>query len=66
MSQLTLEARSEAKVALEKDFGAGVEVALAAGAVAGFLQYEQVQQGATGAPVLVRQYQYTARTAGSM
>ena len=35
-----------------------------AGAVAGYLQYEQVQQGGAGRPIILRQYQYTARAAG--
>ena len=37
---------------------------LGAGAVAGYLQYEQVQQGGAGRPVMLRQHQYTSRTAG--
>ena len=37
---------------------------LGAGAVAGYLQYEQMQQGGAGRPIMLRQYQYTSRTAG--
>jgi RHS repeat-associated protein len=37
---------------------------LAMGAVAGYLQYEQVQQGGGGSPILLKQYQYSGRTAG--
>ena len=37
---------------------------LGAGAVAGYLQSEQVQQGGAGRPIMLRQYQYTSRTAG--
>jgi len=36
---------------------------IVAGAVAGYMQYKQVQQGASGTPILVHQYQYTAQTA---
>ena len=38
---------------------------LSAGAVAGYMQYEQVQQGGSGSPIFLRQYQYCARTVGS-
>lgn len=38
---------------------------LPSGAVAGYMQYEQVQQGGSGTPILLRQYQYTSRTSGA-
>ena len=38
---------------------------LSSGAVAGYMQYEQVQQGGSGSPIPVRQYQYGARIAGA-
>ena len=38
---------------------------LPAGAVAGYMQFEKVQQGGSGSPILVRQYQYSGRTVGS-
>jgi len=37
---------------------------IAAGAVAGYMQYKQVQQGAMGQPVLLSEYQYSSRTSG--
>jgi RHS repeat-associated protein len=39
---------------------------LATGAVAGYLQYEKVQQGSSGSPIIVKEYQYTSQTAGSV
>lgn len=36
---------------------------ISVGAVAGYLQYRQVQQGSGGTPIPVKQYQYTSRTA---
>ena len=38
---------------------------ISVGAVEGYLQYKQVQEGGSGTPILVREYQYTSRTAGS-
>ena len=38
---------------------------LSSGAVAGYMHYEQVQQGASGSPIPLRQYQYASRTAGA-
>ena len=35
------------------------------GAAAGYLQYEQVQEGGSGTPVKVHEYTYTSRTVGS-
>ncbi|MGH7978375.1 MAG: RHS repeat domain-containing protein, partial [Limisphaerales bacterium] len=36
------------------------------GGVAGYLQYENVQQGANGTPVILREYQYTSQTVGGV
>jgi len=35
------------------------------GAVAGYLRYEKVQQGGSGTPILVKEYQYTSQTVGT-